>query len=697
MSDNRPIPPTAAKRPQEFVNHGDRRVDDYYWLRDKSDPEVIHYLEAENEHTQAVMAHTVDLQKELYKEMRARIKETDLSVPVKLDGYYYYDRTEENQQYAIKCRKFGSMDAPEEVLLDQNLLAEGEEYFRVGIFQVSPDHKLLAYSVDTAGAEVYSLRIKDLETGELLPDEIAETYYSFAWSNDNQTLFYTKLNEAMRPYQLYRHRLGTDSSQDELVFQEDDERFYLRCYKTKSKRYILVVLGSSITSEVWTILADEPDTKPKLIQEREHGVEYLVEHHPGIADATRPGNQVDRFIITTNDDALNSRIMETPVETPSKEHWAELVPHREDVKVNWVESFRTHLVVHQREAGLPTIRIMNLKTGEDQAITFPDPVYDVWSSSNPDFETNMLRFNYTSFTTPRGVYEYNLTTQSQELLKEQEVLGGYNREEYESFRLWAIASDGVQIPMSVVRRKDAPTDQPVPLMLYGYGSYESCIDPSFNSIRLSLLERGMTFVIAHVRGGGEMGRHWYEGGKFLKKKNSFTDFVDCAQYLVDEGYTTPEMMIAEGRSAGGLLMGAITNLRPDLFAGIIAGVPFVDVINTMLDPSIPLTVIEYDEWGNPNDPTYYEYMKSYSPYDNLEAKAYPHILATAGLNDPRVHYWEPAKYVAKLRTLKTDSNRLLLKTNMGAGHGGASGRFDYLEEVAFDYAFILDVLDLTDV
>lgn len=694
MSKAKPHPPQAPKKPHRFELHGEIYADDYHWLRDRSNPEVIAYLEAENAYAQAVMAHTSELQNRLYREMRERIKENDLSVPVRKGNYLYYEKTLEDQQYAINCRRCGSMEGPEEILLDQNALAVDTDYFRLGIFQVSPDHKLLAYSTDSAGAEIYTLYFKNLETDELLADRIPNTYYSCTWASDSQTVYYTTLDEAMRPHRLYRHRLGTASEDDELIYQEDDERFYLGCHKTKSEAYILLTSRSKITSETWIIAADDPSATPSSVQAREQGVEYSVDHHPGLADAADPRHRINRFIITTNDSALNARVVETAVAKPSKEQWVELVPHRDDVKIIRAEAFRKHLVLYQRKDGLPAIHVINLQSGEEHDIQFPDAAYSVWDGPNPEFDSELLRFNYTSFVAPRAVYDYHMYEKTRILLKEDEVQGEYERGAYETLRLWATASDGVKVPISIVRRKDIPRHRPVPTLLYGYGSYEVCLDAHFRSTRLSLLDRGMTFAVAHVRGGGEMGRHWYEEGKLLQKKNTFTDFVVCAQHLIEHGYTSPELLVAEGRSAGGLLMGAVVNMRPDLFAGVVAGVPFVDVINTMLDRSIPLTVTEYEEWGNPNDPTFFEYMRSYSPYDNLGAQDYPNLLVTAGLNDPRVQFWEPAKYVARLRMLKTNENRLLLKTNMGAGHGGASGRFEHLKELAFEYAFILDVVGL---
>jgi len=681
--------PVARRQPHSITTHGDIRVDDYHWLRERTDPDVIAYLEAENAYTDAAMAHTHALQQTLYREMRNRIQERDQSVPVQIDNYFYYHRLEEGQQYRIYCRKHGSLDAPEEVLLDQNALAAGQAFCRLGAFRISPDHRLLAYSLDTTGRESYTLRVKDLASGKLLPDEIPNTYYGLEWGNDNRTLFYTTRDAALRPHKLLRHRLGGDPAHDALLHHEMDELYFLSLGKSKSRQFLFLTLKSKVTSEVWYIPANAPDAAPAVIHPREQNVEYRVEHHHALG-------QPNRFFITTNDQARNFRVLTAPVDAPYKSNWREWLPHREAVKVDRVEPFRDHIVVHERAGGLRQIRITRLSTDESHCIQFPEPVYTVDPGPNPMFDSHLLRFTYTSLTTPETVFDYNMNDRSRVQRKQKPVLGGYDPAAYETQRFFAPARDGAQIPISLVRRTDAPRDRTGPLLLYGYGAYGASMDPAFNSDRVSLLDRGITFAIAHVRGGGEMGRAWYEKGKFLQKKNTFTDFIACAEYLVDLGYTTPAQLVAEGRSAGGLLMGAIANMRPDLFAGIVAGVPFVDVINTMLDPSIPLTVTEYEEWGNPNDPVYYAYMRSYSPYDTIEAKAYPHILATAGLNDPRVQYWEPAKWVAKLRALKIDGNLVLLKTNMGAGHRGSSGRFDYLGEKAFEYAFILHVLGLAD-
>ncbi len=677
-----PTPPIATVKPVEFVNHGDRRVDSYYWLRERDNPETIAYLEAENAYTSASMAHTDGLQKTLFAEMKGRIKETDESVPVEKSGFFYYRRTEEGKQYAIYCRKAGSLDAPEQVLLDLNREAEGKKYMRLGNFAVSPDQRLLAYGLDDNGSENYTLRIKNLETGELLPDVVTKTYYGLEWSNDNSALYYTVLDAAMRPHKLFRHQLGSDPSTDELLFHEPDESFFLSLHKTKSECFVILHLHSAVTQEVHLLDADDPNAQHRVVQPRIHQMEYNVEHHRDAA-----GNE--KLYITTNWEAENFRVMTAPVDAPGRENWREFIPHRPAVKVDRVEAFRDFLVIHEREAGLRQIRVQNAQSGAHHRIEQPEPVYTVGSSENPNYDSRVLRYGYTSLVSPPTVFDYAMDSRQREMKKQDEVKG-YNPDDYRSERVWATASDGTQVPVSLVYPKGIALDGSSPTLLYGYGSYGYSIDPGFNSSRVSLLQRGFVFAIAHIRGGGEMGRAWKEKGKFLHKKNTFTDFIAAAEHLIAAGFTRPEKLAAMGGSAGGLLMGAVVNLRPDLFRAVAAHVPFVDVINTMLDPTIPLTVIEWEEWGNPADPEFYSYMKSYSPYDNVEAKAYPAILATAGLNDPRVQYWEPAKWVALLRTRKTDDNPLLLKTNMGAGHGGASGRYDYLEETAFEYAFLID-------
>lgn len=675
-------PPVAQRIPHVRSIHDDVRVDDYHWLRERDNPDVIAYLEAENHYTKAVMKHTGKLQEKLYQEMKSRIKETDLTVPTKVDDYYYYTRTFEGKQYRVYCRKRGSLDAEEQVLLDANRLAVGHKYFRVGVFRVSPDHKLLAYSADTTGGEKYTLHVMDLQTSVLLPDEIPNTYYSVQWGNDNKTLFYTVLDEAKRPYKVYRHILGTDVSQDQLVHHEKDQRYHVRVSKTRSRKYLLLNLGSQITSEVRYLEANQPESVFTMIHPRQQGMEYRVEHLG------------DHFYVVTNDDAINFKLVKAPVTAPGKANWVEVIPHRETVKLDGVDAFKGHLAVYERDNGLRRLRIMALPGAQEHYVEFPEPVYTFYAMGNYEFDTNTLRFSYSSLITPRSVFDYSMYNRTRELKKQQEVLGGYDPSQYQSERILAFASDGTSVPISMVYRKGMVRNGNNPTLLSGYGSYGASSDPWFSSNRLSLVDRGFICAIAHIRGGGEMGRPWYEAGKLLSKRNTFSDFIACAEHLIGKGYTSSERLVITGGSAGGLLMGAVTNMRPDLFKAVVARVPFVDVINTMLDPSIPLTVIEFEEWGDPKNKTHYDYMMTYSPYDNVTAKDFPNVLVTAGLNDPRVQYWEPAKWTAKLRALKTDDNRLLLKTNMGAGHGGASGRYDALKERAFDYAFILDVLDM---
>jgi len=673
-------PPVAKIIPKTDTVNGYVRTDNYFWLRNRENPEVISYLEAENKYTEAVMKHTEQFQEKLYKEMLSRIKETDLSVPEKIDDYYYYSRTEEGKQYPIYCRKKGSLEGAEEVILDVNELAAGFSYMKIGTHVESPNHRYLAFSTDTAGAEKFTLQVKDLITGQLLGDRIPEIYYSVEWGNDNKTLFYTTLDAAMRPYKLFRHILGDDPKNDVLVYHEKDDAFFLELEKTRSRKFVMMNLSSNTTSEVWYLDADNPAGEFRVIHPRQHEMEYSVEHHG------------DKFYIVTNDNAKNFKLVEAPVADPSKANWKDVLPHRTDVKVDDVDAFKNHLVVTERKGGFKQLRVMNFAKSETYYVDFPEPVYTVSASGNPDFNTNIVRFNYASLITPNSVFDYNMDSRQRELKKQTEVLGGYDPSLYQSERITAKAADGTEIPISIVYKKGMQKNGQNFCYLYGYGAYGISMDPSFNSNRLSLLDRGFVFAIAHIRGGGEMGRLWYEDGKLLKKKNTFTDFIACAEHLIKEKYTSKEQLVIFGGSAGGLLMGAVTNMRPDLFKAVVAKVPFVDVMNTMLDPTIPLTVIEYEEWGNPNKKEYYDYMLSYSPYDNVAAKEYPNVLITAGLNDPRVAFWEPAKWTAKLRATRKENGRLLLKMNMGAGHGGASGRYDYLKEVALEYAFVLDVL-----
>jgi oligopeptidase B len=656
------------------------RVDNYFWLRNRSDPEVIAFLEAENRYTEEVMAPTKPLQENLYQEILGRIQETDVSVPVKRDDYFYYTRTEEGKAYSIQCRKRGSLEAPEEILLDANALAEGQKYFRLGNFAVSPDHRLLAYSTDLEGDETYTIQVKNLVTGELLPDRIANTYYTLEWANDNRTFFYTVLDETKRPYRAFRHELGVEP--DVLVYQEDDGRFSLGLGKTRSRRFVFIELASPLTSELRYLEAGDPRAEFRVMLPRRQDVEYDASHHG------------EYFYIRTNDRAKNFRLMRTEVGDPSSENWHEVIPARAEVTIEGVDAFEDHLVIYERERGLETICIRDGMGGFSHYIDFPEPVYTVSAGGNAEYQTNLLRFNYTSLVTPTSVFDYNVRTRQRELKKQYEVRGGYDASQYQSERIFAKAPDGVEVPISLVYRRGFERNGSSPLLLYGYGAYGHSIDPRFSSDRLSLLDRGMIFAIAHIRGGAELGEVWHDQGKLLQKKNTFSDFIAGAEHLISERYTSPDRLAIMGGSAGGLLMGAVLNARPELFHAAIAKVPFVDTLNTMLDPSLPLTMSEYEEWGNPEDKEYYNYIRSYSPYDNVAPREYPTMLVTGGLNDPRVSYWEPAKWVAKLRELKKDSNVLLLKTNMGSGHFGPSGRYEGIKEVAFDYAFLLKSLGI---
>lgn len=676
------IPPVAAKRPYDVTIHGDTRVDNYFWLRERDNPEVLEYLNAENDYTDAMMKHTEEFQEFLFQEMKGRIKETDLSVPVKIDNYYYYDRTEEGKQYSIHCRKKNSLDAPEEILLDENQLAEGYEFFRLGVFEISPDHSILAYATDTTGGEEFTLNFKNLETGQLYRDQISAISYSLEWANDNKTVFYSTQDEAKRADKIFRHSLGSPVSQDHLIVHESDDAYSVSMGKSKDKKYLFLEFESNITTEVRFLDANQPMGEFKMIEPRREGIEYFTYHHG------------EDFYILTNENALNFKLMKAPVANPGTANWQTVIAYRPETKLEDIDLFADHLVVYEKENGLERINIRNLVSGKQEYLSFDEEVYSLSGNSNPDFNTNILRYTYSSMITPQTVYDYNMDTKEREMKKQDEVLGGYNPENYVTKRLWAKADDGTLIPMSVMYKKGMRRNGRNPLFLYGYGSYGATINAYFSHSRLSLVDRGMIYVIAHIRGSGYLGRPWYEDGKLLHKKNTFSDFINCAEYLVQKGYTNPKMLAVSGGSAGGLLMGAVTNIRPDLFKVVVARVPFVDVINTMLDETIPLTVPEFDEWGNPKEKTYYDYMITYSPYDNVSRRDYPNLLVTAGLNDARVQYWEPAKWVAKLRALKTDHNLLLLKTNMGAGHAGPSGRYEYLRETAFYFAFIIDRLGL---
>lgn len=670
--------PVAEKIPHRDTLFNDVRVDNYHWLRERNNPKVIQYLKDENAYTEAMTKHTEKLRKTLYDEMLGRIKQTDLSVPVKYGPYFYYTRTVEGKQYPIYCRKKGNLQAKEEILLDQNAFAKGYKFFKIGVFEVSPDHHYLAYSIDTTGSETYTIYIKNLQTGQVLPEKIPNTYYSLAWANDNRTFFYTVLNNAKRPFKLFRHRLGDDPSRDALMHHEKDKKFFISMRRSKSGQYIFIDLTSQVTSEERFLFANNPNGRFKIFQPRKYRIEYYLTH------------QGNYFYIRTNDKAINFKLSRTPVTKIALENWQSVIPVNEKVMLQRVEPFKDFIAVLERDNGQKKIRVLPQYRGQAFDIDFEEPVYTVSFTGNKEYATDELRFSYQSLITPSSVYDYNMRTKTRVLKKRQEVLGCYDPSNYVMERLWAKAGDGVKVPISVVFRKGIKKDGNNPTLLYGYGAYGLTIDPYFSSNRFSLIDRGFIYAIAHIRGGGALGRQWYEDGKLLKKKNTFTDFIACAEYLIGQKYTDPEHLAIMGGSAGGLLMGAVTNIRPDLFKAVVAHVPFVDVLNTMLDSTLPLTVIEYDEWGNPHIEKYYWYIKSYSPCDNVRAKAYPNMLVTAGLNDPRVSYWEPAKWVAKLRNLKTDDHLLLLKTNMGAGHSGASGRYEYLKEVAFDYAFLID-------
>ncbi len=670
--------------PKKLEKHGHVRVDNYYWLNERENPDVLEYLKAENEYTEAVMAHAKDLEEALFEEIKGRIKQTDMSVPYKLDDYYYYTRYEEGQEYRIYCRKKDSLEGNEEIMLDVNKLAEGHEYFQVRRTTVSSGQNLLAYAVDTVGRRFYTIYFKNLETGETLQDKVPRVTGNMAWAEDNQTLFYSKQDPTtLRSYQIYRHSLGTDPSQDKLVYEEKDETFSTYVFKTKSKKYIMIASYQTLSTEYRYLKADDPTGEFTVVLPREEDHEYRVDHYK------------DHFYIRTNYEAKNFRLMKTAVAKTGKKHWQEVIPHRDDVLLSDFEIFKDHLVLTERKGGLRQIRVIPWDGSEEHYLDFGEPAYLAYISTNPDFDTHVLRYGYTSMTTPNSIYDYDMVTRDKVLRKQEEILGDFDSNNYRTERLHATSDDGIEIPISLVYRKGMRKDGQNPLLLYGYGSYGYSMDATFRSARLSLLDRGFIFAIAHVRGGEELGRWWYEDGKLLKKKNTFTDFIDCAEHLISEKYTSKEKLFAMGGSAGGLLIGAVINMRPDLFKGAIADVPFVDVITTMLDESIPLTTSEYDEWGNPNEKEYYDYILSYSPYDNVESKDFPNLLVTTGLHDSQVQYWEPAKWVAKLRTLKTDNNRLLLKTNMEAGHSGITGRFKRYKEIALEYAFILDLVGIS--
>lgn len=680
-----PEPPLAKIIPQELTIHGDTRVDYYYWLNNPDDQEVISYLEAENAYTSAMLKHTEDFQEALYNEIVGRIKQDDQSVPTLNNGYYYYSRYEEGKEFPIYCRKKDNPDSAEEIMLDVNQMAEGYGYYSVSGLSVSPDNVYLAFGVDTVSRRKYTLHFKNLETGEIMPQSIPLTNGYAVWANDSRTVFYTSKDDVtLRSDRVWRYTTGGDISTRKEVYFESDETFDVGVGKTKSKKYIGIQSSSTLSDEMRFVDADNPMGEFKVFHPREKNLEYSVDHYES------------KFLIRTNYNAENFRVMETPENNTGKDNWKEFIPHREDVLLTGIQVFKDFFVLSERKNGLTQIKIMPWDKKEEYYIDFGEETYSAGSMNMPDFDSKLLRYYYSSLTTPGSTFEYNMETREKVLLKQEEVLGGFDANNYEAKRLYAPAADGTMIPVSIVYKKGIVLDGSNPTLLYGYGSYGFSQDARFSSARLSLLDRGFVYAIAHIRGGQEMGRYWYEDGKLLKKKNTFTDFIDCAKFLIAENYTNSSVLFAEGGSAGGLLVGAVANMAPELFKGILAGVPFVDVVTTMLDESIPLTTSEYDEWGNPNDSVYYTYMLSYSPYDNVEAKAYPAMLVTTGLHDSQVQYFEPAKWVAKLRAMKTDDNPLLLHTNMEAGHGGAAGRFRRLREVAMEYAFMLDLVGIKE-
>jgi len=680
--------PKAEKIEKKLEIHGDVRVDDYYWLNDRENPKVIDYLNAENAYYDSKTAHTKKFQEDLFHEMKARIKEDDESVPYKKNNYYYITRFEKGKQYPIYARKKGNLNAEEEILFDVNKLAKGHNYYRLAGLSVSPNNELISFGVDTVSRRQYTLQFKNLATGEVYPEKIENTTGSATWACDNKTIFYTQKNPTtLRGEKIFRHVLGTDPSNDVEVYFEEDEAFSTYVYRTKSEKYIIIGSYSTVSTEYRFIKSDDEKAEFKIFQQRERDLEYSIAHY-----------NKHFYILTNKDNATNFKLMKTLEENTLKENWFDVIEHREEVLLEDISIFKDFLVVEERTNGLNKIRIMSWDDSEDYYLPFEEETYSAGVYFNPEFDTNVIRYGYNSMTTPSSVIDFNVDTRTKEIKKEQEVLGDkFDKNNYKSERLWATAIDGVKIPISIVHHKNTQLSTNTPILLYGYGSYGHTIDAGFSTTRLSLLDRGFAFAIAHVRGSEYLGRSWYENGKLLNKKNTFTDFIDCSKFLIDKKYTSKEHLYASGGSAGGLLMGAIINLDSTLFHGVLASVPFVDVVTTMLDDSIPLTTGEYDEWGNPNEKEYYEYMKSYSPYDNVKRKKYPNMLITTGLNDSQVQYFEPAKWIAKLRELKIDENILLMHTDMDAGHGGASGRFDALKEVVRDYSFILDLEGYTKI
>ncbi len=676
------IPPKAKIKPKQLKIHNDIRIDDYYWLNDKENPEVIEYLNKENAYCDKMMVHTVEFQTDLFKEMKSRIKEDDESVPYKYNGYWYIVKFEKGKDYPIYIRKKETLKAKEEIIFDCNKMAKGHSYFKLVGISISPDNTKVSFGVDTVSRRQYTIRIKNLVTGEVYNDSIANTTGSATWANDNKTLFYTSNNvQTLRSYKIYKHKLGDTVKNDVLIFTEEDDSFGVSVYKTKSKKYIVIASYSTLTTEYQILNANNPDGEFKIFQPRVRGLEYSINHFEN-----------DFYIVTNADRATNFKLMKTSEDATEISNWKEIISHREDVLLEGIDIFKHFLVISERCNGLNEIRIKPWDNSEEYYLPFSNETYTAYTSTNIDFDTTILRYGYNSLTTPSSIIDFDMLTKTKEIKKEQEVLGGkFKKENYVSERIWATAQDGTKIPISLVHHRDTKKSKETPLLLYAYGSYGSTIDPYFSTIRLSLLDRGFVFAIAHIRGGEYLGRQWYDNGKLFHKKHTFTDFISCSKFLIEKGYTSEKHHYAMGGSAGGLLMGVIVNLAPELYNGIVTQVPFVDVITTMLDDSIPLTTGEYDEWGNPNEAAYYDYIKSYSPYDNVEEKDYPNLLITTGLHDSQVQYWEPAKWTAKLRTLKKDNNVLFLKTNMEAGHGGASGRFESLKEDALEYAFLLDL------
>lgn len=678
-----PTPPKAKKVPLVTEKHGVKLTDNYAWLRDqneKKSDEIIKYLRAENAYTKHVMKDTELLQDQLFEEMKSRIKEDDLSVPVKMGKYMYYSKTEKDKQYPIFCRRLVDNSKPEEVILDENELAKGKDFFDCGTAEISSNDDIVAYTVDYDGNEQYDLYFMDLKTRKLFPEVIKNVTSNIEWAEDNKTIFYTLMDETTRPYQIKRHQLGTNPEKDQIVFEEADQKFACNVSKSRDKRFVTITTGSTTSTEEYFLDAKNPTGEFKLFAPRRKDIEYYISF------------QKPYIYITTNENALNFKVMRTKEDQLDQKYWEEFIPHNKDVYIESIATFENYVVISERDKGLQTLRYIDTRTNENIALPFLEAVYTVYLGNNPEYKIDKLRYVYSSLTTPESVIDYDFNTGLSELKKRREVVGNFDPKNYVSERVFATAKDGVQIPISLVYRKDMWGNGAASMYLTAYGAYGMSTDPYFSSIYLSLLDRGYVYAIAHVRGGQEMGRQWYNDGKLLNKKNTFTDFIACAEHLIEQGYTKAEYLAIEGGSAGGLLVGAVANMRPDLFKAVVADVPFVDMMNTMLDPSLPLTVGEYEEWGCPEEKKYFDYMLSYSPYDNIEAKNYPDMLVTAGLNDPRVSYWEPAKYVAKLRATKTDKNILLLRTNMSAGHMGASGRYDFLKEIAFTYAFIFKVL-----